>query len=142
MNTARGQKLLSSSGVLLVVFGLITVAILVWALIKTGSDSEWGVVDVIGVVLWILSGGLAIVTGVLGIRNCKLPEKAQQCLIMGSGLIVSMLALSSLALVFAREDLGALEDTVGFAVFSLVALIVPVLYLIGAIQNKKSLDQG
>jgi peptidoglycan/LPS O-acetylase OafA/YrhL len=140
MNNARGKKLLSVSGVLLIVFGVVTLAALVAILVR--ENSEWAFIDFIALVLWIICGGLGIFAGGFGIKNRKVPEKAQHCAIMGSVLIVSMVAMGILTLVFAGEELATTDDAIGYAVVCFVSLIFPVLYLIGALRNKKSLVQN
>ena len=82
-------------------------------------------------ILMIIGGGLSIILGIvslLGVANCKKPEKATACLVWG--IIVAVVdVLSNVLAVVAGGD---------FSVSSLIlGLVLPVLFIIGAALNKQ-----
>ena len=80
------------------------------------------------VTLMFVSAAAQLVAGILGVVNCKKPEKAGLCIAWG--VIVAVLCVA-----------GTIMNAAGgssFNVFSLLlGLVLPVLYIIGAVFNKK-----
>ena len=80
------------------------------------------------VALMIVSAVTQLIAGIIGVKNCKKPEKAGTCMVWG--IIVAVLCV-----------VGTILNSVGggsFSVFSLMlGLVLPVLYIIGAAFNKK-----
>ena len=76
----------------------------------------------------LISAVAELVAGIIGVVNCKKPEKAVVCIAWG--IIVAVLSVA-----------GTILNSVGggtFSVFSLLlGLVLPVLYMIGAVFNKK-----
>ena len=80
------------------------------------------------VVLMLVSAAAELTAGIIGIINCKKPEKAGIC--MAWGVIVAVLCVASTILNSAGGG--------SFSVFFLIlGLVLPVLYIIGAVFNKK-----
>ena len=81
------------------------------------------------IVLLLASSVAQLVAGIIGIKNCKNPEKAQSCITWG--IIVAALCV-----------LGEILSSIGggsFSFFSLsLGLVLPALYTVGAIKNKQS----
>ena len=80
------------------------------------------------ILLMLISASAQLVAGIIGIVNCQKPEKAGTCIVCG--VIVAVLCVA-----------GTILYSVGggsFGVFSLLlGLVLPVLYIIGAVFNKK-----
>ena len=76
----------------------------------------------------IVSAVAELVAGIIGVANCKKPDKAGSCIVLG--IIVAVLSVA-----------GTILNSVGggsFSAFSLIlGLVLPVLYIIGAVLNKK-----
>jgi hypothetical protein len=155
MNDARGKMLLLVSGILLIIFGGIN---LIATFLGMAAYTALSVFPVLDVVIALIGGLFGIFVGILGIKNCAVPEKAQQCL-MADVILMVYLAIAPiittifgvetinnvLALAEAPESMaGTLTVAVifGLVLGILLSLIIPVLYLAGALLNKKSLAQG
>ena len=80
------------------------------------------------VALMVVSAVAQLVAGIIGVVNCKKPEKAGVC--MAWGIIVAVLCIA-----------GTILNSAGggsFSILSLVlGLVLPILYIIVAVFNKK-----
>ncbi|MDR1620503.1 MAG: hypothetical protein LBS18_07575 [Clostridiales bacterium] len=79
----------------------------------------------------ILSGigsAISLIAGIMGVKNAAKPEKATVCIVFG--FLTALLSI-----------LGNILTAVGGGSFGviyvIIGLVLPVLYLIGAFQNKK-----
>ncbi len=74
-----------------------------------------------------ISGVVSLIAGILGVKYAAIPEKANICIVFG-------------VLVIVISVIGNVMGLIGGGEFQplslLTGLIVPVLYLIGAFQNK------
>lgn len=127
-----GSKFLKVTGILMIIFGAIALVVSIIAMLGLG------VLEALGLpmgLLWAsgiisLVGSVAeFVAGIIGVKNWNKPEKANTCI--GWGIVVAaMCVVSSVLTLIGYPD--------SFNWFSLVTgLVIPVLYLIGAFQNKK-----
>ena len=138
----KGQNFLKVTGILMIIFGAIAIIVSIVALVGvaavaalaaySGAEVSTGLLYFASFIS-LLSAVAEFVAGILGVANCKKPEKAQTCLVFG--IIVAALCV-----------LGNILTVVGggsFSVFSLLlGLVIPVLYIIGAVFNKQSLAQA
>ena len=85
---------------------------------------------VLGVVA-ILSSTFSLVVGILGVKWCNRPDKAGVLFVLGIVLIV----LAALSLLSSFSS-----DSSTSVVSSVLGLVLPVLYTLGAWQNKQSLQ--
>ncbi len=127
----KGKMMLKVVGILYIIFAAISIitgliAILGGGIAATASAGVGGLVILGGIVI-IVGSILGLVAGILGVKNCDKPEKAQTCFVLGIVLIV-----------FAALDLiGAISGN--SSIWSaLVGLVLPILYTVGAYQNKQS----
>lgn len=138
----RGRMMLKVTGILYIVFAVLSmvgglVAMLGGGLFALGGiganaylgAAMGGVVLFSGLVL-ILSNILGLVTGILGVRYCDKPEKAQVCFVLGVILIV-FAALSLLGDLFGSASASDIFS-------GLVGLALPICYTVGASWNKQS----
>ena len=121
--TPKGATMLKVTGILMIIGGAISIIVSILAIIgiaaiaylSDGSVSL-GLLYVSGALLTV-SSVAELIAGILGTANCKKPEKAKTCLAWG---IVVAIGGGS------------------FSVISLITgLVLPVLYIIGAAQNKQ-----
>ena len=78
--------------------------------------------------LMVASAVAELVAGIVGVVNCKKPEKAGVCIVWGAIVAVLCVAGTVLNLVANGE----------FNIFTLaVGLVLPVLFIIGGVNNKK-----
>lgn len=129
----KGRKFLKVTGILMIigaVFGIIGGII---ALIGSGAlaavleTSAGGLM--LASTLILVSAIFQLIAGIMGVKNCDKPEKAQTCLVMG--IIVAILSIAG----------NVTSNVLGsdFNIFSYATgLIIPVLYIIGAAKNKET----
>ena len=127
-----GSKFLKVTGILMIIFGAIALVVSIIAILGLGVlealGAPMGLLWASGIIS--LVGAVAeFVAGIIGVKNWNKPEKANTCI--GWGIVVAaMCVVSSVLTLIGYPD--------SFNWFSLVTgLVIPVLYLIGAFQNKK-----
>ena len=131
--TTKGTGFLKVTGILMIIGGGISIIMGIIAALSVaalayiaGGDSS--ALLYASVVLMLISAVAELVAGIIGAVICKKPEKAGVCIAWG--IIVAVLSVA-----------GTILNSVGggtFSVFSLIlGLVLPVLYIIGAVFNKK-----
>lgn len=113
-STAKGAGFLKVTGILMIIGGAIGIIFSIIALLGIAA----------------LVGSIAqLVAGIIGVANCKKPEKAMTCIVFG--VIVAVFNVA-----------GVILNVAGGGSFNFVSLItgliLPVLYVIGAGLNKKA----
>ena len=134
---AKGETMLKVVGILLIVFSAIGIVIYLLALIgASAASAAYGIlagrfmaVITIGAIFGLIGCALNMVAGILGVKNCAVPAKAQSCFILG----VIMIAVQVLVMI-----LNISSGSFNFLT-TLIGLVLPVLYLVGAVQNKSML---
>lgn len=128
----KGRKFLKVTGILMIIgggFGIIggILAMLgVGALAAVLETSAGGLM--LASALILASAVFQLIAGIMGVKNCDKPEKAQNCLVMG--VIVAILSVSGNIV---SNVLGSSFNIMSYA----TGLIIPVLYIIGAVKNKE-----
>ena len=128
----KGRKFLKVTGILMIIggaFGIIggIVAMIgVGALAAVLETSAGGLM--LASALILASAVFQLIAGIMGVKNCDKPEKAQSCLVMG--VIVAILSVSGNVI---SNILGSSFNILSYA----TGLIIPVLYIIGAVKNKE-----
>ena len=130
----KGTAFLKVTGILMIIGGAISVitgiiaALGVAALVYISDGTVSSALLYASVILMIVSAVAELVAGIIGVANCKKPDKAGSCIVLG--IIVAVLSVA-----------GTILNSVGggsFSAFSLIlGLVLPVLYIIGAVFNKK-----
>lgn len=130
----KGSGFLKVTGILMIIGGGISIILGIIAALGVAalayiSDGEISSAMLYAsVALMIVSAAAQLVAGIIGVVNCKKPEKAGTCIVWG--IIVAVLCVA-----------GSILNSIGggsFSVFSLLlGLVLPVLYIIGAAFNKK-----
>lgn len=123
----KGQKFLKITGILMIIGGAVSFVLAIIALVGVAAlvamlGAEGGGL--------LLAGAVAeFIAGIIGVKNCAKPEKANTCITWG--IIVAAFCL-----------VGNILSVVGgdkIDVFSmLLGIALPVLYIVGAVLNKKS----
>ena len=128
----KGRKFLKVTGILMIIggaFGIIggIVAMIgVGALAAVLETSAGGLM--LASALILASAVFQLIAGIMGVKNCDKPEKAQSCLVMG--VIVAILSVAGNVI---SNILGSSFNILSYA----TGLIIPVLYIIGAVKNKE-----
>lgn len=136
----KGRMMLKVVGILYIVFAAISIFCGLVAIVggaalgvAMGGDVAVGlgvVAAVLGLVA-ILGSVFGLVVGILGVKWCNRPDKAGVLFVLGIVLVV----LAALQLLAAFSGDGSTS-----VVSALIGLVLPVLYTVGAWQNKQSLQ--
>ena len=136
METAKtkGSGFLKVTGILMIIGGGISIILGIIAALGVAalayiSDGEISSAMLYAsVALMIVSAVAQLIAGIIGVVNCKKPEKAGVCIAWG--IIVAVLCVA-----------GTIMNVAGGGALSVLSLmlglVLPVLYIIGAVFNKK-----
>lgn len=128
----KGRKFLKVTGILMIIGGAFGIIGGIVAMIGAGAlaavleTSAGGLM--LASALILASAVFQLIAGIMGVKNCDKPEKAQSCLVMG--VIVAILSVSGNII---SNVLGSSFNILSYA----TGLIIPVLYIIGAVKNKE-----
>ena len=128
----KGRKFLKVTGILMIIGGAFGIIGGIIALIGVGAlaavleTSAGGLM--LASALILASAVFQLIAGIMGVKNCDKPEKAQSCLVMG--VIVAILSVAGNVI---SNILGSSFNILSYA----TGLIIPVLYIIGAVKNKE-----
>lgn len=128
----KGRKFLKVTGILMIIGGALGIIGGIVTMIGAGAlaavleTSAGGLI--LASVLILASAVFQLIAGIMGVKNCDKPEKAQSCLVMG--VIVAILSVSGNII---SNVLGSDFNIFNYA----TGLIIPVLYIIGAVKNKE-----
>jgi hypothetical protein len=139
---APGKGLLKVSGILLIIIGAIYTLLGVLAL---GGSFSQAVVEQtmaltgatatvirIGAIIMLAMGLFELIVGILGVKNCDKPEKAQTCFVAGIMLVL---------LVLVNAIMAVMKGSFVWY-FTVIDLLFPILYLVGALKNKEASRTG
>lgn len=137
-NNATGSKLLKVSGILMIIGGALAIVITllgIGGIALLVSMAEEGQLEFnagmawAGIALALLGGVIELIAGIIGTKNWNKPEKANTCIVWG-GLVAAVSIISSILTTASGQN---------FPIVSLLTgLVLPALYIIGAIQNRKA----
>lgn len=115
----QGSKMLKVTGILMIIGGALALVIALIAVI--------GIAAAASLAAGALGGGIELAAGILGVKNWNQPAKAQPCIVLGA-IIIALSVLSNILSISSGSE---------FNLFTLLlGLVLPVLYLIGAVQLK------
>ena len=129
----KGRKFLKVTGILMIIGGAFGIIGGIVAMIGAGAlaavleTSAGGLM--LASALILASAVFQLIAGIMGVKNCDKPEKAQSCLVMG--VIVAILSVSGNII---SNVLGSNFYILSYA----TGLIIPILYIIGAVKNKET----
>ena len=129
----KGRKFLKVTGILMIIGGAFGIIGGIVAMIGAGAlaavleTSAGGLM--LASALILASAVFQLIAGIMGVKNCDKPEKAQSCLVMG--VIVAILSVSGNII---SNVLGSNFNILSYA----TGLIIPILYIIGAVKNKET----
>ena len=128
----KGRKFLKVTGILMIIGGAFGIIGGIVAMIGAGAlaavleTSSGGLM--LASALILASAVFQLIAGIMGVKNCDKPEKAQSCLVMG--VIVAILSVAGNII---SNVLGSSFNILSYA----TGLVIPVLYIIGAVKNKE-----
>ena len=128
----KGRKFLKVTGILMIIGGAFGIIGGIVAMIGAGAlaavleTSAGGLM--LASALILASAVFQLIAGIMGVKNCDKPEKAQSCLVMG--VIVAILSVAGNVI---SSVLGSSFNITSYV----TGLVIPVLYIIGAVKNKE-----
>lgn len=138
----KGRLMLKVVGILYIIFAALSILTGLLAVVGgaalgvAGGESlalGLGVVAMVFGLMMILSSVFSLVAGILGVKWCNRPDKAGALFVLG--VVLTALAVLNLLSSFGGDNGSAA------VVGALIGLVLPVLYTLGAWQNKQSLQQ-
>ena len=129
----KGRKFLKVTGILMIIGGAFGIIGGLVAMIGAGAlaavleTSAGGLM--LASALILASAVFQLIAGIMGVKNCDKPEKAQSCIVIG--VIVAILSVAGNVI---SNVLGSDFNIINYA----TGLIIPVLYIIGAVKNKET----
>ena len=128
----KGRKFLKITGILMIIGGAFGIIGGIVAMIGAGAlaavleTSAGGLM--LASALILVSAVFQLIAGIMGVKNCDKPEKAQSCMVIG--VIVAILSVAGNVI---SNVLGSDFNIMNYA----TGLIIPILYIIGAAKNKE-----
>lgn len=127
---AKGAKFLKVTGIIMIIGGALGIILGIIALLGVGvlalAGASAGILT-FAAILSLVSAIVQLIAGIKGVKNANKPEKAQSCIVWGA--VVAVLSV-----------LGNILTVVGGGEFDvtslLLGLVLPVLYIVGAVKNK------
>ena len=123
---APGKGILKVVSILFIIFGAIATIFSIIALIgSTMASSLFGglvAILVIATIIALISSLLELVLGIVGLKKCADPSQANFFIV--TGIILCVLNLVSMIM--------------SFSVLSLIGFVLPILYIVGGVQNKNA----
>ncbi|MBS7335716.1 MAG: hypothetical protein KIG48_05970 [Eubacteriales bacterium] len=129
----KGSKFLKVTGILMIVFGALALILSIVAAIGLAALvaldlNTWQYTA--AVILMLVGSIFELIAGIVGVKNCNKPEKAGTCMVWGI-IVIALSVLSNVLTLVGNPD--------NFSIVNLLTgLVIPVLYLIGAVMNKKA----
>ena len=129
----KGRMFLKVTGILMIIGGAFGIIGGIVAMIGAGAlaavleTSAGGLM--LASALILASAVFQLIAGIMGVKNCDKPEKAQSCIVIG--VIVAILSVAGNVI---SNVLGSDFNIINYA----TGLIIPVLYIIGAAKNKET----
>ena len=133
-----GRSLLRLTGTLMLIFGILGVviyavfiAVLIAANKMTGGIFSFSA-DIAGMGLLFAAALAELISGVLGRKAAKAPEKAGRCRVWGW--ITLILTLAGVGFILLRRPAGAWWQAIAAVV---LGMVVPAVYLVGASRCRR-----
>ena len=131
-----GSKFLKVTGILMIIFGAIALVFAIIGIASIGVLAALGASSgllTISCILALVGAVVELVAGIIGVMNWNKTEKANVCITWGI-IVIALCIISNILTVVAGGTFNIVSLLTG--------LVIPVLYLIGGIQNKnkKAID--
>ena len=126
----QGRVFLKVFGILMIIAGAIS-AILYIVVIAGAAQLGLGLLTAAGVI-GVIAAVVELITGIIGVKNSAKPENAGKCLVWGIITLVLSVVSNVMVWIAGQTEAGSIIGTI------LTGFAVPVLFIIGAVLNKKS----
>ena len=130
---AKGAQFLKVTGIIMIVGGALGIILGIVALIAAIAanalvDGALGLL-IVAALLALVGSVIQLIAGIIGVKNCNKPEKAQTCIVWGA-IVVAFSVISTILTVAAGGEFSLVSFLVG--------LVLPGLFIFGAIKNKQA----
>lgn len=129
----QGSKFLKVTGILMIIFGALALVLAIIAIAGISLLAAMGASSgllTVSCILMLVGAVAELVAGISGVKNWNKLEKAGTCITWGI-IVIVLCVISNILTVVGGGDFSVLNLVTG--------LVIPVLYLIGGLQNKKAL---
>ena len=138
----KSSKLLKVTSILMIIFGSLALLLGIFALIGAlaimggalglGTDGAQlvGELILVAAVVALIGAIIQFVAGIVGVKNYNKPEKANVCVVFA--VLVALVTVASTVFNAIGGDFGTTQ-----IISLLIGLVIPVLYMVGALQLKK-----
>lgn len=130
----RPNQFLKVTGILMIIGGALGIILGIIAVLAASAASALFGAEAnalfIASIFMLVSSVISLIAGILGVANAKRPEKAMICIVFG--ILTVLFSLLGNVITVAN---GGEFNVAGL----ITGLVLPVLYLIGAFQSKKSM---
>ena len=123
----KSNKFLKVAGILMIIGGGISTILGIIFVLGVGFIGAGGAI-MLGAIAILVAAVIQLVAGIIGVANAAKPEKAMVCIVFGLLVLVLSIAGNAITLIG-----GGTPDIVNI----LLGVALPILYLIGAFQNKQ-----
>ena len=127
---APGKGILKVVSILFIIFGAIATILSIVGLLGSAYLSSLafglGGILVVAMVIALIGSALELVLGIVGLKKCDNPAQANFFIV--AGIVLCVLNLVSMIM--------------SFSVTSLIAFVLPILYIVGGVQNKNAANTG
>lgn len=129
----QGSMFLKVTGILMIIFGALALVLAIIAIAGISLLAAMGASSgllTVSCILMLVGAVAELVAGIIGVKNWNKLEKAGTCITWGI-IVIVLCVISNILTVVGGGDFSVLNLVTG--------LVIPVLYLIGGLQNKKAL---
>ena len=129
----QGSKFLKVTGILMIIFGALALVLAIIAIAGISLLAAMGASSgllTVSCILMLVGAVAELVAGIIGVKNWNKLEKAGTCITWGI-IVIALAVISNVLEVIGGGKFNVLSFVTG--------LVIPVLYLIGGLQNKKAL---
>ena len=128
---APGKSMIKVVSILMLIFSSISLIVLFVSLIGSAYIEAYhlgvGVILIFALIISFASVIFEFIAAILGLKHCGRPEKANSLF----GIGVTLIIIAAVSILF-----NIISDN--FSVLNLVSLVLPILYTVGASQNKNA----
>ena len=135
----KGSMILKATGILMIISAAVSIVLGIIGIIgmfvftSDQLSGSAGALAVVAAVVAVIAGVLQLIAGIAGLRNSEKPEKAMTCIILGAIVLLVNVADQILS-----NFVTAAELTTSTVFSIIINLALPVIYIIGAILNKRN----
>ena len=123
---APGKGILKVVSILFIIFGAILTVVSLVGLLGSAylTAVSYGLAGilVVAMVIALIGSALELVLGIIGLKKCDDPSQANFFIV--AGIVLCVLNLVSMIM--------------SFSVTSLIAFVLPILFIVGGVQNKNA----